>query len=291
MRREQKKNNKLIIIIILAGISTLLSFFFDQRVIQTEDKIRELEVGISDNRVNIANLQSTINSTNELSYNITKSINYYKDRIDLFYLYNGILNVQVYGTEDEKTEFFKNIDKEKLIKLKADYKKNAENILRSYDYKIDEIKIFNNQILENKFVKEIISNNDGYEMIKGDFDIFKAKDKFKKFPFDKYLPDKDLIEMSEEEFQNQDDYIIYSKIRDPMNEIDDIEDEYWDLLQRLKVKYDNYYIFFSEELEYYGTQKNKNNLYILFSIFFQILSLTILLFLFREMIIQKKWDI
>ncbi len=288
MRREQKKNNKLIFIIILAGISTLLSFFFDQRVIQTEDKIRELEVGLSDNRLNITNLQSTINSTNELSYNITKSINYFKDRIDLFYLYNGILNVQVYGTEDEKTEFFKDIDKEKLIKLKADYKKNAENILKSYDYKIDEIKIFNNQILENKFVKEIMSNNDGFEMIKGDFDTFKAKDKFKKFPFDKYLPDKDLLEMSEEEFQNQDDYIIYTKIRDPMNEIDDIEGEYWDLLQRLKIRYDNYYIFFSEELEYYGTQKNKNNLYILFSIFFQILSLTILLFLFKEMINQKK---
>ena len=288
MRREQKKNNKLIIIIILAGISTLLSFFFDQRVIQTEDKIRELEVGLSDNRFNITNLQSTINSTNELSYNITKSINYFKDRIDLFYLYNGILNVQVYGTEDEKTEFFKDIDKEKLIKLKADYKKNAENILKSYDYKLDEIKIFNNQILQNKFVKEIMFNNDGFEMIKGDFDTFKAKDKFKKFPFDKYLPDKDLLEMSEEEFQNQDDYIIYTKIRDPMNEIDDIEGEYWDLLQRLKIKYDNYYIFFSEELEYYGTQKNKNNLYILFSIFFQILSLTILLFLFKEMINQKK---
>ena len=50
MRREQQKNSKLIIIIILAGISTLLSFFFDQRVIQTEDKIRELEVKLNDKR-------------------------------------------------------------------------------------------------------------------------------------------------------------------------------------------------------------------------------------------------
>ena len=94
--------------------------------------------------------------------------------------------------------------------------------------------------------------------------------------------------MTEADFQKQDDYIIYSKIRDPMNEIDSIEDEYWDLLQRLKVKYNNFYIFFSDELEYYGTQKNKNNLFILLSIFFQILSLTILLFLFKEMISQKK---
>ena len=73
-----------------------------------------------------------------------------------------------------------------------------------------------------------------------------------------------------------------------MGEIDDIEYEYWDLLQRLKVKYNNYFTFFSDDLEYYGTQKNKNNLYILLSIFFQILSLTILLFLFKEMINQKK---
>ena len=288
MRREQKKSNKLIIIIVLAGFSTLLSFFFDQRVIQTEDKIRELEIKLNDKRVSIANLQSTINSTNELSYNSIKSINYYKNRIDLFYLYNSILNIQIYGLEEEKTKFFENIDKERLFKLKSDYKKNAENILKSYDHKIDEINILNEQILKNKFVQDILLNNDGYEIIKGDFDKYKAKDKFKKFPFDKYLPDEELLKMTEKEFQNQDDYLIYSKIRDPMNKIDDIEDEYWDLLQRLKVKYNNYFTFFSDDIEYYGTQKNKNNLYILLSIFFQILSLTILLFLFREMLLKKK---
>lgn len=288
MRREQKKNNKLIIIVVLAGFSTLLSFFFDQRVIQTEDKIRELEVQLNNQRVNISNLKATINSTTELSYNIIKSIKYYKDRIDLFYQYNQILNVQVYGLEEEKTEFFKKIDRKKLLKLKSDYKKNAQNILKSYDYKIDEIVVLNQQILVNKFVKEILNNNEGFDIMKGDFDNFKAKDKLKNFPFNKYMPDKELFEMSEEEFQNQDDYIIYSKIRDPMNEIDDIEDEYWDLLQRLKIKYNNYYSFFGEELEHYGTQKNKNNLFILFSIFFQILSLTILLFLFKEMINQSK---
>ena len=266
----------------------MLSFFFDQRVIQTEDKIRELEIKLNENRVSISNLQSTINSTNELSYNIIKSINYFKDRIDLFYQYNQILNVHVYGSEEEKTEYFKNITKQKILKLKSYYKKNAENILKSYDYKLDEIKILNDQILNNKFVKDILKNNEGYDIIKGDFNKYKAKDKFKKFPFDKYLPDKKLLEMTEADFQKQDDYIIYSKIRDPMNEIDSIEDEYWDLLQRLKVKYNNFYIFFSDELEYYGTQKNKNNLFILLSIFFQILSLTILLFLFKEMISQKK---
>ena len=288
MRREQKKNKNLIIIIILAGLSTLLSFFFDQRVIQTEDKIRELEIQLNDKRVNIINLQSTINSTIELSYDIIKSINYYKDRIDLFYLYNGILNVQVFGSEDEKTEFYKNIDREKLLKLKSDYKRNVKNILKSYDFKIDEIKILNEQILKNEFVKDILNKNDGYEIMQGNFDNYKAKDKFEKFPFDKYLPDDELLNMTEEEFQNQDDYLIYSKIRDPMNEIDNIEYEYWDLLQRLKVRYNNYFAFFSDDLKYYGTQKNKNNLYILLSIFFQILSLTILLFLFKKMIEQKK---
>lgn len=288
MRREQKKSNKLIIITVLAGLCTLLSFFFDQRVIQTEDKIRELEIKLNDKRVNILNLQSTMNSTTELSYNIVKSINFYKDRIDLFYAYNSVLNTQVFGTEDEKTKFFKDIDKKKLLNLKSDYKKNLKKTLKSYDFKIDEIKILNEQILKNKFVQEILANNDGYEIMKSNLDYYKAKNKFEKFPFDKYLSDAELLEMTEEEFQNQDDYLIYSKVRDPMGEIDDIEYEYWDLLQRLKVKYNNYFTFFSDDLEYYGTQKNKNNLYILLSIFFQILSLTILLFLFKEMINQKK---
>ena len=288
MRREQKKNNKLVIIVVLAGISTLLSFFFDQRVIQTEDNIRELEVKLNDQRVNISNLKATINSANELSYDISKSIKYFRDRLDLFYQYNQHLNLQIYGTEEEKTEYFKNINKEKLIKLKRDFKQNAENILKSYDFKLDEIKILNQQIKENKFVKEILSNNEGYEIMKGDFDKFKAKNKFTKFPFDKYLSDKKLFQMTEKKFQNQEDYLIYSQIREPMNEVVNIEEDYWNLLQRLKIKYNNYYIFFSEELEYYASQKNKNNLFILFSIFFQILSLTILLFLFKEMINQKK---
>lgn len=288
MRRDQKKNNKLILIVILAGFSTLLSFFFDQLVVQTEDKIRELEVKINDKRVNILNLQDTINNVNELSYNIVKSINYYKDRVDFFYQYNQLFNTQVYGTEDEKTEFYKNIEREKLLDLKLHYKKNIKNVLKSYDYKLDELKILNQRILNNKFVKEVINNNDGFDIMLSNFDIYKAKDKFDKFPFDKYLSDKKLLNMDQEEFQNQDDYILYSQIRDPMDEVDDIEEEYWDLLQRLKIKYKNYYIFFSEELEFFGKQKNKNNSYILLSIFFQILSLTILLFLFKEMINNKK---
>ena len=288
MRREQKKNNKLVIIIVLAGICTLLSFFFDQRVVQTEDKIRKLEIELNDKRINISNLQSTINSINELSFDTIKSINYYKDRIDLFYLYNGILNTQIYGTEDEQTKYFQNIDKKKLQELKSNYKKNAKSILKSYDYKLDEIKILNDQIIKNKFVREIIVFNDGYGLISGDFNDYKANNKINDFPFDKYLPDSELLEMTEEEFQNQDDYLIYSRIRDPMSEIDDIEYEYWDLLQRLKVKYNNYFTFFTDDLEYYGTQKNKNNLHILLSIFFQILSLTILLYLFKVMIGEKK---
>jgi len=288
MRREQKKNYRLIIIIILAGVCTLLSFFFDQRVIQTEDKIRTLEVKLNDRRVNISNLLLTINSSNELSYNIVKSINYYMSRIDYFYQYNQLLNTQVFGTKDEQVKFFKNIDKEKIFNLKSEFKKNAENILKSYDYKLDEIKVLNNQIKKNKFVQEILSNNDGYEIMKGDFNNYKALNKIKDFPFDKYLSDKELFSMNAKEFKNQEDYKIYSQIRDPMTEVKKIENEYWDLLQRLNIKYNNLFAFFSEELENYGKQKNKNNLYILLSIFFQILSLTILLFLFKEMLMIKK---
>ena len=288
MRREQKKNYRLIIIIILAGVCTLLSFFFDQRVIQTEDKIRTLEVKLNDRRVNISNLLLTINSSNELSYNIVKSINYYMSRIDYFYQYNQLLNTQVFGTKDEQVKFFKNIDKEKIFNLKYEFKKNAENILKSYDYKLDEIKVLNNQIKKNKFVQEILSNNDGYEIMKGDFNNYKALNKIKDFPFDKYLSDKELFSMNAKEFKNQEDYKIYSQIRDPMTEVKKIENEYWDLLQRLNIKYNNLFAFFSEELENYGKQKNKNNLYILLSIFFQILSLTILLFLFKEMLMIKK---
>ena len=59
------------------------------------------------------------------------------------------------------------------------------------------------KIIFGSLQKNILNKNDGYEIIQGNFDNYKAKDKFEKFPFDKYLPDDELLNMTEEEFQNQ----------------------------------------------------------------------------------------
>ena len=286
MRREQKKNNRLTIIIILAGFATLLSFFFDQQVIQSEDNIRKIKYNLNQKRIKILNLQSTINGINSLNFDISESVNFYKNSLDFFYLYGGIANTQVYGNQDEKLEFY-NQDKEILISYKKSLKENVLIALKSYDDKIEQFRILNNQILSNPFVSEILTNNEGYEIMQSNFDKYKAKNKFSDFPFDYYLSDSDLKKLSEEQFALQDHYVVMSKVRDLMSELHNIDDEYWDLLQRMNIKYDNAFIFFSDYLEYFGTQKNKKNLFILLSIFFQILSLTILLILFREMIKSK----
>ena len=45
--RRGKISNQSIYCIIIASIFTLLSFFFDQQVIQTEDKVRDLKLDMS----------------------------------------------------------------------------------------------------------------------------------------------------------------------------------------------------------------------------------------------------
>ena len=45
--RRGKISNKSVYCIIIASIFTLLSFFFDQQVIQTEDKVRDLKLDMS----------------------------------------------------------------------------------------------------------------------------------------------------------------------------------------------------------------------------------------------------
>ena len=84
MRRSQEKSRKFIIIVALAGISTLLSFLFDQLVVQSENKIREISSELNQKRVNILNLQSTINNINSINFDISKSINNFKTNFDFF---------------------------------------------------------------------------------------------------------------------------------------------------------------------------------------------------------------
>ena len=287
MRRSQEKSRKFIIIVALAGISTLLSFLFDQLVVQSENKIREISSELNQKRVNILNLQSTINNINSINFDISKSINNFKTNFDFFYLQNATLNVQLFGNEDEKLDYY-NVEDEKKLKFKKNLKKIIQQNLSLYDDKIDQINFLNLQIVNNPVVSKILSNNEGYEIMREDLRKFKINNDFDEFPYDYYLSDEELLSMSEKEFQNQKDYLIYSKARDKMSEIDDIKDEYYDLIRRVQIEYNNAFIFFSDYLEYFSDNKNNKNLYILLSIFFQILALAILMFLFREMIMEKN---
>ena len=93
---------------------------------------------------------------------------------------------------------------------------------------------------------------------------------------------------TEKTFQSSEANKIYSATRQKMQDLDNIEFEYSDLVNRLEVKYQNSFSFFSDTLEYYGENKNKKNLFILLSIFFQILALTFLMLLFRIMIKKQQ---
>ena len=194
--------------------------------------------------------------------------------------------MQLYGKKEDKSYFFENINKEDLLELKSKFRKNIILSHQSYDNKVDEIHIINNQIRSNPSVIEILSKNQGYPMVRKNLREYKIKDTFNNFPYDSFFSREDL--QTEKTFQSSEANKIYSATRQKMQDLDNIEHEYFDLVLRLEVKYQNSFSFFSDTLEYYGENKNKKNLFILLSIFFQILALTFLMLLFRIMIKKQQ---
>ena len=77
MRRIKKPSFKIIILVILSGIFNLLSYSFDQLVIQSELKNRELERELTSSRIELENLSYQISTLNDLSSDINKSSFYF----------------------------------------------------------------------------------------------------------------------------------------------------------------------------------------------------------------------
>ena len=110
MRRAKKITAKIIILVIVSGIFNLLSYAFDQLVIQAELKNRNLERKLVSNRIKLETLSYEITTLNDLSFEVMRTTNYFRKH----------LPTNLYGSlsflgEDPKSIFITNKHKIRLV--------------------------------------------------------------------------------------------------------------------------------------------------------------------------------
>lgn len=77
MKKRGLITKNIVFLVILSGLFNLLSFFFDQMVVQSEFKNRSDERKLTELKVSLEKLSYDINSLNDLSFDIAKSANHF----------------------------------------------------------------------------------------------------------------------------------------------------------------------------------------------------------------------
>ena len=112
MRRIKKPSFKIIILVILSGIFNLLSYSFDQLVIQSELKNRELERELTSSRIDLETLSYEISTLNDLSNDINKSSFYFYKHLTI-----NLYNSSHFLTDPDLKDFeLNNIFKDNILK-------------------------------------------------------------------------------------------------------------------------------------------------------------------------------
>jgi len=264
--RRGKLTNKSIVLVIIAGFFALLSYFLDQQVIQKEDTVRNIEI----------NIQNKIEKVNELSTNSITILmledraqwmtNYYSFFSTLFYKIS--LNLE---KDDDFKKHFRSYAKDYIntfIKINAsDILRDLENIrydvtsMSFYHYKYQDKAIHDKVdslfLYENPLKESILKK------------IFNPDTKVEN------LSSNEIYEMYKSLFQlNKQFAISIKKLNDISNFFDKEEERE------------------TSELDLFTLNGKKakilKNYFILISILSQILSLMALLFLFRNLILEKR---
>ncbi len=262
MRRVKKVSKAIIIYVILSGLFNLLSYSFDQMVIQSELKNRELERKLISSRIELETLSYEISTLNDLSFDIFKSANYFYRHLDLNifapqYFFNNEKIQEILGKDKAGI-----VGKNFLIKLE-------ENIT-DFNKKIDEINIIFKSIYPVSTM------------------LFPISDlKIEKKIIDGFNP---YSNDNEEEQANRDDrnYEIYSQLYNKISDFNAYEATFDFYLNTAENNYVTNFSDFFNFVDKYAEQQNKINYYILLSIISQILGILFILLLFKSILNQKK---
>lgn len=276
--RRGKLNNISIKLVVLIAFFTLTSFVFDQLVIQTENKIRDVDFEYERNFNEYLRTKSVLFNVNDLVYRTRVKGENFLDRAE-------ILEKAIYNIKFNKVYFENNFNDV----FDSDLNQNLQTIFINR-YKSMYLEIFEESsdlfklarglpiraMKEKIFLDEnqkVVDSMWGLEKVLNSniefYDTYKFYEKKEINTFDDYLD----LRANLREFLN-----YYSNSSVHLIQINDI--------------YGKYYNFFAAKSYEYLDKLNKNqnlkNFYILLSVLAQILSLFFLLVLFKTLLNFKK---
>jgi len=294
--RRGKISNKSVYCIIIASIFTLLSFFFDQQVIQTEDKVRDLKLDMSLKEKKYEDFSSAFRSI--LSFaDIIKS-NY------AYYLHINSLPYRALVRLETDPDFIKHFHTKKSIVMKlgpSGMKKYTiyqmrHFIINNYTNIAKGMLDIRASLIDTPMANLNYSNEDPIERI------------LKKKLNDLFLLDDNFVDFGENFFNKMNDF-KGSRIEF----INHLEMDYYTLLYKETIKLNKQLSIFREDLNSVGNlfqekmfnfdsdieilfkdlkgKEIKKNYFILTSILCQILGLIAILLLFKNILIQKTSSI
>jgi len=276
--RRGKLNNISIKLVVLIAFFTLTSFVFDQLVIQTENKIRDVDFEYERNFNEYLRTKSVLFNVNDLVYRTRVKGENFLDRAE-------ILEKAIYNIKFNKVYFENNFNDV----FDSDLNQNLQTIFINR-YKSMYLEIFEESsdlfklarglpiraMKEKIFLDEnqkVVDSMWGLEKVLNSniefYDTYKFYEKKEINSFDDYLD----LRANLREFLN-----YYSNSSVHLIQINDI--------------YGKYYNYFAGKSYEYLDKLNKNqnlkNFYILLSVLAQILSLFFLLVLFKTLLNFKK---
>ena len=297
--RRGKISNQSIYCIIIASIFTLLSFFFDQQVIQTEDKVRDLKLDMSLKEKKYEDFSSAFRSS--LSFaDIIKS-NY------AYYLHINSLPYRALVRLETDPDFIKHFHIKKNIVMKFGPSRMKEYttfrmknyIMDNYTNIITGILDIRASLIDTPMANLNYSNEDPTER------------KLEKKLSDLFLLGDNFVDFGENFFKKMNDFKgsrIPLKFRTEF--INHLEMEYFTLLYEETTKLNEQLSIFGEDLNSVGSlfqekmdnfdsaieilikdlkgKEIKKNYFILTSILCQILGLIAILLLFKNILIENS---
>jgi len=276
--RRGKLNNISIKLVVLIAFFTLTSFVFDQLVIQTENKIRDVDFEYERNFNEYLRTKSVLFNVNDLVYRTRVKGENFLDRAEI--LEKAIYNIKfnkVYF-ENNFNDIFdsdlnQNLQTIFINRYKSMYLEIFEEssdlfkLARGLPIRAMKEKIFldeNQKVVDSMWgLEKVLNSNIEF------YDTYKFYEKKEINTFDDYLD----LRANLREFLN-----YYSNSSVHLIQINDI--------------YGKYYNYFAAKSYEYLDKLNKNqnlkNFYILLSVLAQILSLFFLLLLFKTLLNFKK---
>ena len=272
--RRGKLNTISIKLVVLIAFFTLISFVFDQLVIQTENKIRDVDFEYERNFNQYLRAKGVLININDLVYRAAEKNENFIDRAE-------ILEKAIYNIKFNKVYFENNFNDI----FESDLNTNLQTIFINR-YKSMYLEIFEESTDLFRLVRGLpirsmeekkfsVSNQDVFDNMMELEKVLNSNTEF--YSTYKFYEKKKIIT-----------YNDYLDLRANLRQFLDYYSSSSVYLTQINDVYQNYYIYYGEKnYEYLDTlNKNQNlkNFYILLSVLAQILSLFFLLVLFKTLL-------